>query len=253
MCMRRVTRVALVLCGLAALVTTVAQSLSPVSAQTDPSKIAYVRPDDATGDEIRLIQPDGSNDRRIWSVGQPDPNKVEKIWDLDWRPDAGALAFNSNHERACSLFDFDIYAIWPDGGGYRRMTNGPACAGLASYPKGRVTVTVYNATTRGPFFVYVQGAPDAQQIFVSQGSSRTVMFNDVADFGDGFQQQAVVIEGFPSWRYLAPLALADVKPGQTVHAGRLDVAGDGIRNFGAYAPSWRSDGARLMERKGSGG
>ena len=106
-----------------------------------------------------------------------------------------------------------------------------------------MTVQVRNFSTRNPLFVYVQGAPRAQSILVSQGSSATVTIPDVADFGDGFMQQAVVIWGDGRW--LAPLALADVKPGQTVHAGRIDVAGAPTENFGAYVPSWHSGGARL--------
>jgi hypothetical protein len=239
--MRIARTICLVVSGLLCLAALSVPTPNAASAQTDSSTIAYVRPNDVTGDEIWLVQSDGSNARRIWSVGQPDPNHILEISDLDWRPDARALAFASDHEFACSLFDSDIYAIWPDGGGYRRVTNGPACAGLAGYPQGSVTVTVRNFTTHGPLYVYVQGAPEFQ--FVLPGDVSTVTFTDVADFGDGFLQQAVVSDGPNRW--LAPIALADVKPGQTVHAGQLSVSGAGIRNFGAYVPSWRSDGARL--------
>lgn len=129
------------------------------------------------------------------------------------------------------------------GAGYRRISNAPACAGLAGYPKGTVTVQVRNFSTRNPLFVYVQGAPKVQSVNVSQGGSASVTIPDVADFGAGFLQQAVVIWGDGRW--LAPLALADVKPGETVDAGRLDVAGAPSENFGAYVPSWHSDGSRL--------
>jgi hypothetical protein len=56
-------------------------------------------------------------------------------------------------------------------------------------------------------------------------------------------QQAVAIYGLDRW--IAPIALADVIPGQTVHAGAIDVAGAGFRNFGAYVPAWHSDSSRL--------
>jgi hypothetical protein len=242
---RSLVTLALTLLGLAALVPPAPR---PVSAQPASGTIAYIRPNDQTGDEIWQIEPDGSNNRRIWSVGQPDPNHIASITDLDWRPDAGQLAFSSNHEEvgdiACSLFDSDLYAIWPDGSGYRRITNAPACANLATFPKGSVTITVRNASTRNPLFVYIQGAPKVQSVLVSQGSSATVTFNDVADFGDGFLQQAVVI--WADGRWLAPIALADVKPGQTVHAdGTVDVVGAGTKYFGAYVPSWHNSGSRL--------
>ena len=245
--MRIGSQICIFIFGLLVLATLAPLMAHPVSAQTLAGTIAYTRDNDTTGDEIRLIEPDGSNDRRIWSVGHPDPNNIIDITDLDWRPDAGTLAFASNHEAlgdvSCSLFDSDIFAIWPDGSGYRRITNAPSCANLESFPKGRVTVTVRNSSTRNLLFVYIQGAPSIQSILVSQGGSATVTFPGVADFGNAFLQQAVVIAGDGRW--LAPIAAADVKPGQTVHAGTLDVAGAPIVDFGAYIPSWHSDGSRL--------
>jgi hypothetical protein len=56
-------------------------------------------------------------------------------------------------------------------------------------------------------------------------------------------QQAVVIWGADRW--VAPIAEVDVVSGDTVHAGRVDVSGEGAEFFGAYAPSWHSDGSRL--------
>jgi hypothetical protein len=217
--------------------------LPAMQAQTNTGTIAFVRPGGLEADEIWLIEPDGSNERRIWTVGQPDPNGIFQISDLDWRPDAAELAFASDHEFACSLFDSDLYAIQPDGSGHRRITNGPLCAGLAGYAQGAVSVTVRNFTTLSPLFVYVQGAPEVQSVLVPQGGSATVTFPNVADFGDGVLQQAVAIFGLDRW--LAPIALVDVIPGQTVHAGTIDVAGAGFRNFGAYVPSWHSDSSRL--------
>ncbi len=214
-----------------------------VQAQADSGTIAFVRPGGQAADEIWLIEPDGSNLRKIWSVDQPDPNGIFEISDLDWRPDGAELAFASDHEFACSLFDSDLYAIYPDGSGQRRLTNGPLCAALASYPQGAVSVTVRNFTTRSPLFVYVQGAPEVQSVLVPQGGSATVTFNQVADFGAEVLQQAVAIWGLDRW--LAPIALVDVTPGQTTHAGTIDVAGAGFRNFGAYVPSWHSASTRL--------
>jgi hypothetical protein len=215
--------------------------LAPTQPRT--GTIAFVRPGGQAADEIWLIEPDGSNPRRIWDVGQADPNGIAEISDLDWRPDATELAFASDHEFACSLFDSDLYGIRPDGNGHRRITNGPLCAELASYPQGAVSVTVRNFTTLSPLFVYVQGAPEVQSVLIPQGGSATVTFNHVADFGDEVLQQAVAIWGLDRW--LAPIALVDVRPGQTTHAGTIDVGGTGFQNFGAYVPSWYSDGARL--------
>lgn len=219
-------------------------SVPGVFAQVEAGTLAFVRPNDETGDEIWLIEADGSNERRIWATDVADPSGVYTISDIDWRPDGSTLAFAGNHESACSIFDSDIFAIEADGSGYRRLTNAPACAELAGYAQGSVTVDVYNATTGGPFFVYVQGSPELQMVLVPQWSTVRVAFDHVADLGE-VMQQAVVIEGMPDWRNIAPIAAADVEPGQTVYAGQINVTGDGLENFGAYVPSWHSDGTRL--------
>ena len=241
--MRTLTNAALFMCALVALATVVPQRLQPALAQAVPGTIAYARRNNQTGYEIWLIEPDGSNDRRIWSSGIPHPNNIDDITRVEWRPDAGEIAFSSRHERACSIYEADIYAIWPDGSNYRRITNAPACAALANFPKGSVSVTVRNSTTRNPLYVYVQGAPTVQSAVVPQGGSATVTFADVADFGDGVLQQAVAFWGLERWN--EPLALADVKPGQTVHAGTLEVSGAGIQQFGVRHPTWHRDGSRL--------
>lgn len=48
--------------------------------------IAYVR----NGTEIRLIEADGSNDRRLWT--HPDAKKELDIYDVEWRPDESSIA-----------------------------------------------------------------------------------------------------------------------------------------------------------------
>jgi TolB protein len=208
----------------------------PLGTGSDIGTIAYLR----DGHEIRLIEPDGSNDRLLWS--SPNPG-VYGILDLAWKPDAAEIVFSSDHEGNCSIFEVDIYAIRPDGSDLRRVTNAPTCAGLAGFPKGNVSVTVENYIAGGgPFFVYIQGAPSILPVTVAAGGSATVTFNNVADFGNTLQQ-AVVIEGLNRW--IAPIAAADVQPGQTVHAGTLQVAGAGLQNYGAHRPAWRSDGAEL--------
>src|SRR5512141_2246812 len=77
---------------------------APAQASADPGTIAYVRPNDVTGDEIRLIEPDGSNDRHLWNTNVPDLPELEQISSLAWRPDGTELAFASRHEEACSFY-----------------------------------------------------------------------------------------------------------------------------------------------------
>src|SRR5215218_4043839 len=82
--------------------------------------IAYIR--DAS--EIRLIDSNGKNDRSIWT--HPDAKDPLGLHDLAWRPDGKELAFSSSHEALYSVYDADIYAIHPDGTGFRKITNAPA-------------------------------------------------------------------------------------------------------------------------------
>jgi hypothetical protein len=217
-----------------------------VFAQGDPGTIAYVRPNNAIGDEIRLIAPDGSNDRRIWHVDQADPHEVKEIGSLAWRPDASELAFISNHESSlCSIYDSDIYSIRPDGSGYRRITNAPACDEFKNYPKGTVQIEVENqGMFGGTFWVYFQGAANGQLTGIASGQIETVTFPDVADFGPNTLQFATAINAQNvsrrSWG--APV---DVQTGNTVKARLLLTNDDALPEFGAKQPTWRSDGSKI--------
>ena len=81
--------------------------------------IAYVR----NGTEIRLIDADGANDRRLWT--HADAKKELGIYDVAWRPDGKELALSSGHAAVASLYHADLYAIRPDGTGFRKLTNPP--------------------------------------------------------------------------------------------------------------------------------
>jgi Tol biopolymer transport system component len=221
------------------------QALPPVAAQAANGTIAYVRYNDETGDEIWLVEPDGSHNRRIFSTGKPDPVGVAYIYRLAWRPDAGEIAFSSSHEGSCSLYESDIYAIQPDGSGYRRITNAPACDDFANYPKGSVRVEVQNWTGAAHmFYIYLQGASGIQAIYLAHTMKGVVTFNNVADFGDGSPQFAVAIYGHARW---IESAMADVQPGITVDAApSLYLTDIGYtEDVFTKSPTWRSDGSRL--------
>jgi Tol biopolymer transport system component len=215
------------------------------AAQSAEGTIAYVRYNDETGDEIWLVEPDGTNNRRIYSTGKPDPNGVSFIYRVAWRPDAGAIAFSSSHEGSCSLYESDIYAIHPDGSGYRRITNAPACDDLANYAKGSVRVEVQNWTGEAQmFYIYLQGASGIQAIYLPYTMKGVVTFANVADFGDGYPQFAVAIYGHARW---IESAMADVQPGTTVDAApSLYLTDIGYtEDVFTKSPTWRSDGSRL--------
>lgn len=205
--------------------------------------VAYVRGD--TADEIRLVNPDGTGDRALWAHGQADPEEVYAVWSLAWRPDAKALTFASTHENPCSLNHADIFALGADGAGYRRVTEAPACADLAAYPKGTVQVPVENPsfdTFVG--FVYFQGAPGIQQVSLPPGGSGVVTFENVADFGSGDEglQIATVIVG--SSRAISVGTAVDVQAGGTVTTAPLTVYTPYV-SWEAHSPTWHSSGSRL--------
>jgi hypothetical protein len=203
--------------------------------------IAYV--DDITKDEIRLIEPDGSGDRHLWTHGLDDPNDVYEIWNTAWRPNAAELAFASTHENWCSINHADIYAIGSDGGGYRRVTESPACGALAAYPKGTVRVPVQNDGFSSFFgFVYFQGAPSLQQVSLAGGQSTVLTFTDVADFGESYLQIAMIIVA--ANRSPALETAVDVEAGQTVTTGSLSVYTPDIF-WEVFSPTWRSDGSKI--------
>src|SRR6185312_3593473 len=81
--------------------------------------IAYVR----GSTEVRLINADGTNDRRLWT--HPDARKELGIDGVAWRPDGKELAISSSHAAAYSLYHSDLYAIRPDGTSFRKVTNSP--------------------------------------------------------------------------------------------------------------------------------
>jgi len=205
--------------------------------------IAYVRGDT----EIRMIDPDGGNDRQFWK--HPDLHEGLGLFELAWRPDGTELAFSSAHEATSSLYIADIYSIKRDGSGLQKLTNPPERDRFAKYPKGSVTVTVNNyqdaAAGSGTFIVYVAGADEPQQIVLPSGGSKTLVFRSVADFGNHAQP---VVAMFGKYRWF--VSGVDVHAGRNVTAPAFNITGKGIDMLGAFRPVWRSDGSRISYRSG---
>jgi TolB protein len=204
--------------------------------------IAFIR-----GTEIRTISPDGSNDRRLWT--HPDLREELGLYELAWRPDGKELAFSSSHAAVASFYVADIYTVRPDGSGLRKLTNAPDISEFARYPKGSVTVTVQNGQsargTSGSFIVYVAGADEPQQVNIPSGTSKTLVFKSVADFGR-HPQPVVAMFGKQRWF----TAGADVQAGRNVTIPLFSISGEGLEMFGAFRPVWRSDGSRVSYRSG---
>ena len=205
--------------------------------------IAYLR----NSTEIRLIDPDGSNDRQLWT--SPDLSPELGIFEMEWKPDGTELAFSSPHEAAASPYLADIYSIGRDGSNLKRLTNPPARGALAPFPKGSVTVNVTNiqapSYSPGNFIIYVEGASEGQKVFIASGTSKAITFNSVADFGK--RPQMVVAMSGPV-RWFVPGV--DVVAGRSVTAPPFQISGKGYEMHGAFRPSWRADGSRISFRSG---
>ncbi len=219
-----------------------APPLSPAAA-AQTGVIAYV--EDTNRDEIRLINPDGSNDRRLWGHNVADASDVYDISTLAWRPNAAELAFASSHESWCSINGRDIFTISADGRNYRRVTEAPACAALSAFAQGTVRVPVENDNIFGESFtgfVYFQGAPGLQFVSLPPGGSTVVTFNNVADFGDGELQVGAMIVGFS--RDVSIGTAVDVKANATVTTGPMSLYVPDVE-WGVHSPTWRSDGSAI--------
>lgn len=225
----------------------VAPSQAPSVAVSPAGAIAYVR----GGREIRLIAPDGTGDRRLWDDVRA--TKDLGINGLAWRPDGKELAFASGHASATSLYHADLYAVRPDGSGFRKITNPPDASEFGRYKKGTVVVPLRNSqvffrnaqASSGVFMVYVAGAAAPQRVVLPVGSAKTLTFRNVADFGKVAQP---VVAIFGRFRWFIPGV--DVRAGQNVRSTELTISGDGFELFGAFRPVWRSDGSRISYRDG---
>ncbi|HLP15768.1 MAG TPA: hypothetical protein VK470_05900, partial [Bacteroidota bacterium] len=238
-----------IMTALAAAFLIFALMTKPVFAQTPtdaPGTIAYFRMVGTTQtspgtSELHLVNPDGSNDRIIFTL----PQGLTSIHPVPgWRPDGREIGFSSAHEVSCSPYESDIYAIRPDGSGLRRITNAPMYEELARLPKGSVTLTIGNLITNTSiFFVYIEGAMDMKQVLISAGSSINVTIDNVADLG---RKQFVYVKSGPG-TWIFPQAYADVVPGQTVAvANAVQItSGYGPYHFKINNFTWKSDGSEI--------
>jgi len=83
-------------------------------------------------------------------------------------------------------------------------------------------------------------------VTIPPGTSKTITFNSVADFGKKAQ---AVVAIYGNYRWFE--AGTDVEAGKTVKAPDMSITGDGIEYFGAFHPVWRSDGSEISYRTGA--
>lgn len=203
---------------------------------TSTGTIAYVH-----GGELRLVEPDGSGDHLVWSAPQISNSDYRAVAPA-WRPNGWEIAFAADHEEAYSIYEWDLYAIRPDGVGLRRLTNAPMRAQLASYPKGTVRATFQNDDVSYSLFIAILQGAEPKTVTLPPGSQATVTFTDVADLGTGLQP---IVAANGMYRWLG--AFAQVEAGRTVDAtGTVRIYANGtIRAHGANEPFWRSDSTKV--------
>lgn len=226
------------------LVVAVMSPPGDVAAAGPEGTIAYLSNDRR---ELRLIEPDGSGDRLLWRVEDPDALGIE---DVAWSPDGSSLAIASGHESTCSIWHADLFRVDAGGGRPTRITNAPGCTERAGFPTGTVTLDLVNGLfDESIFVVYVQGAPGAQVVTLQPGFRGTVVFEEVADLGDGVIQYASVAVGSRRW---LGTAFTDVVADTNVSAGELEIGSTAYDTFGALTVSWSRDASRLAYQLGQG-
>jgi hypothetical protein len=211
---------------------------------TSGSVIAYVSPS-RENQQIRLVNPDGSADRLLWSLPAP-VNRADGISTLSWKPDASELAFSSAHDGQRSLLASDLYAVSANGVRVRRLTAPPGP--VAGRPTGTVTLRVENYAGGKELYAYVEGAPDFVRFTAPSETAWIITFTNVVDYGPGVRQFARVYNAtsaplnFQCWFDAA--ASADVQPGQVASAGTLTSLMNTSCPY-AFMPSWSADGNSL--------
>lgn len=232
--------------------TAPAGSDQPAStASLNDTRIAFVSPS-RQNRTIRLIAPDGSDERVIWSAPEGTPRRYG-VGLIDWRPDAGELAFDSSHDWQRSFLVRDIYAMDPHGTYIRRLTRGPGPESPIppNAPTGTVTVRVTRVSSSGgELNAYIEGASKPVEWYAPPATSWIVTFTNVVDFGPGVRQRVRVVYvrttdqvvDTCAWKFAY---FADVIPGQTVSAGTVEAGWSDIECLYASYPSWRADGTRV--------
>jgi hypothetical protein len=207
--------------------------------------IAYVGPS-RDNQQIRLIDPNGSNDRLLWQAPTDTPRQ-SGIGELSWRGDASELAFDSGHDWQRSLYTRDIYAVSTNGAGLRRLTRPPAPGG-SIYPKGTVTFWL-SSYASGDVQLYMEGA-DKPISFPAKIGYAYQITQTVADLGENVRQFVRLYDPndlSPNWCNYNEEAWVDVVAGQTTDAGtiRFGVADD-YTCPQAIRPAWMQNGNDLL-------
>lgn len=207
--------------------------------------IAYVG-SSTDNQAIRLINPDGTDDREIWRVPE-ERAPVDGIGTLSWHPNNNEILFDSGHDWQRSMSIRDLYTIAPDGSALRRVSRPPEPAAYSNYPTGTVTF-VMDAFEQGDVQVYIEGAVTPVSYFAKIGESYQIT-QTVVDFGAGVRQYIRLWDPDPL-DYpcnFSEEGWVDVVPGQVTDVGTLffSVVGDAACPR-LFSPTWSHDGSRML-------
>jgi TolB protein len=143
------------------LITQVTEELGILKApeiSPDGSSIAFNLGTKNDGEEIWIMNRDGSNPRRIHPRG----------WDPTWSPDGRQILFASDLEGAIQL-----YVINADGSGLRRVTSFEALRGRSDWsPDGAWMVTYNGPAWKREVFIFRPDFTDVRQLTPAGGNSQ---------------------------------------------------------------------------------
>lgn len=216
----------------------------PAVGQTDETKIAYVA-SSIDHSEIRMVNPDGSDDQLVWRSPVIRP-AVDMIGWLDWKPNGSEIMFDSGHDWTRSMAIRDLYGVAPDGSQLRRLSAPPGPQGSANLPTGQVTF-IADATESGDVQLYIEGMLEPIEYFARSGESYMITAT-VADWGEDVRQFIRIYDPDP----LSPACnfsaegWVDVIPGQLTDYGRINFPLFANSCPVLFSPTWFSDNQSII-------
>ena len=209
--------------------------LSPAWSPPDGRKIAFLSGDGYEGDQLWVMNADGSNSMRLaGSIVSPHDTFIAPVWS----PDGGKIAFSSDRDG-----DVEMYVVDVDGANVRRLTNSDGEDWFPAWsPDGEKIA--FSSNRDGNFEIYSVDA---------DGANTTRLTNNDAD------------DGLPVWspdgrRIAFSSAGGSSSGGESLGIFVVDADGANTTRLtdedaGSSFPAWSPDGAKIAfwSTRASGG